>query len=1184
MNFKSAYIRENFTEFLDAFLPDSTELSVDGIAFVRNQTSKITKITKLGECADLNLNLLEVLHNSNSDARVTLSREIFKVMRDNGWQNALVAFVPNDNPSVWRLSLVRMSYKLTDNGDLDFENSNPRRYSFLLGENQHTKTPEQYLAKRIHTLQELENCFSVETLTKEFYTELFTWYQWAQSTEIDIHYPNNACDKNDDRDDLPTHIIRLITRLMFVWFIKQKKFIPNELFQENVLQNDILNNFDPTSYTSGNYYNAILQNLFFASLNKKISERKFATGDREYGIKTLFRDNKKQTWFKIPHDAVIDLFKPVPFLNGGLFECLDQPIETCDENCKDPKIKIMYRDGFSRDDMRQKRAFIPNAVFFAPEHDVILSGDAKNKTVSGIINIFKKYNFTVEENTPNDIDVALDPELLGKVFENLLAAYNPETGESARKSSGSFYTPREIVNYMVEQSINAYLEQTVGENFKDKPDETKAALFNIKIIDPACGSGAFPMGILNNIFARLCAINPDFEQNPYETKLRLIENCIYGVDIQPIAVQISKLRFFISLICEQCEQNLNSDENYGIEQLPNLETKFVAANTLVSIQKPRERSFGDKYIEEIQTKLTNVRHQHFHAKTWQEKKNCRDRDRDLRNELLRALESNGMMETPELHKQAVNIAAWDPYNQNNTANFFDPKWMFGISDGFDIVIGNPPYVSNKKTDSIYVNLFGFSDDLYNYFFIKGMQLCKSYTGILSFITSNTFLTLESKHNIRDLLQSNRLITLNDLGAGVFLGAVVNTVISIVQRHDSKKINYNMKYIDSRNNFYAPKCYECPINTFRNSINSVFFAPSEQNMKIYSTYGEKLKALYEKYWAMISTSKNISKNLSVIEEYRKNLKPGDVSLLGLLTDGGQGLATANNGKYVAVMDGTKFADNIRLSRPKKLKEAHKKYNISELDGIQDFTSYLEDMSEECISRLFDKLKEKYGRDIFGQGYLFRIITSTDVANPDNLTKDEKDNGIDENKPHYVVYDKGDKDGNRWYIESPYYISWSKENVHFLKTNSGKKGNGMPVVRNSQFYFNEGFCWSDISDTRIRTRIKNNGIYDVKSMSLFSELKQIPDSYFICLLNSSFVGNYIKDFLNNTVSFQINDARKIPIIMPSDDQLCVFERIFSDCVNIQKLKFKNTITDTEAEFLLQDKHKILDQEVLKLYHLL
>ena len=789
MNFKSAYIRENFTEFLDAFLPDSTELSVDGIAFVRNQTSKITKITKLGECADLNLNLLEVLHNSNSDARVTLSREIFKVMRDNGWQNALVAFVPNDNPSVWRLSLVRMSYKLTDNGDLDFENSNPRRYSFLLGENQHTKTPEQYLAKRIHTLQELEDCFSVETLTKEFYTELFTWYQWAQSTEIDIHYPNNACDKNDDRDDLPTHIIRLITRLMFVWFIKQKKFIPNELFQENVLQNDILNNFDPISYTSGNYYNAILQNLFFASLNKKISERKFASGDREYGIKTLFRDNKKQTWFKIPHDAAIDLFKPVPFLNGGLFECLDQPIETCDENCKDPKIKIMYRDGFSRDDMRQKRAFIPNAVFFAPEHDVILSGDTKTKTVSGIINIFKKYNFTVEENTPNDIDVALDPELLGKVFENLLAAYNPETGESARKSSGSFYTPREIVNYMVEQSINAYLEQTVGENFKDKPDETKKALFNIKIIDPACGSGAFPMGILNNIFARLCAINPDFEQNPYETKLRLIENCIYGVDIQPIAVQISKLRFFISLICEQREQNLNSDENYGIEQLPNLETKFVAANTLVSIQKPRERSFGDKYIEEIQTKLTNVRHQHFHAKTWQEKKNCRDRDRDLRNELLRALESNGMMETPELHKQAVNIAAWDPYNQNDTANFFDPKWMFGISDGFDIVIGNPPYISLEKIKGELKNYYTDtkkwavktgSIDLYCLFYERGLTLLKPY-GHLCYITSNKWLRSGYGVGLRQLFSTKyNAKLLLDLGGQIFQSATVDTNILLIQ--------------------------------------------------------------------------------------------------------------------------------------------------------------------------------------------------------------------------------------------------------------------------------------------------------------------------------------------------------------------------------------------------------------------
>lgn len=141
--------------------------------------------------------------------------------------------------------------------------------------------------------------------------------------------------------------------------------------------------------------------------------------------------------------------------------------------------------------------------------------------------------------------------------------------------------------------------------------------------------------------------------------------------------------------------------------------------------------------------------------------------------------------------------------------------------------------------------------------------------------------------------------------------------------------------------------------------------------------------------------------------------------------------------------------------------------------------------------------------------------------------------------------------------------------------------MPVVRNAQFYFNEGFCWSDISDTRIRARIKNNGIYDVKSMSLFSRITDIPDFYFIGLLNSAFIGKYIKEFLNNTVSFQINDARKVPVIIPTQVQLSELKTIFDKSVEIQKQKFGGFISNTEAESLLQEQHELLDDYVFKLY---
>lgn len=231
--------------------------------------------------------------------------------------------------------------------------------------------------------------------------------------------------------------------------------------------------------------------------------------------------------------------------------------------------------------------------------------------VHSLINILNHYNFAVEENTPLDQEVSLDPELLGKVFENLLASYNPETNTTARKQTGSFYTPRDIVKYMVDESLIAHLKRTCPaldesvfrnlfdysvDNFDVPETDRKAimsALYNCKVLDPACGSGAFPMGILQQMVHALRKLDPtnemwrefildislkkdkeayqiedeeersrlraDIEQSfnrnvndpDYARKLYLIENCIYGVDIQPIATQISKLRFFISLVADQ---------------------------------------------------------------------------------------------------------------------------------------------------------------------------------------------------------------------------------------------------------------------------------------------------------------------------------------------------------------------------------------------------------------------------------------------------------------------------------------------------------------------------------------------------------------------------------------------------------------------------------------------------------
>ena len=478
-------------------------------------------------------------------------------------------FCYRKNESVLRFSYVSETWGFNKKGDYEKLSTNTKRYTYLLGEGRGCRTAiEQFSALKDSklSLSDVTAAFSVEALTKQFYKDLYEWYQWAVDPASGVYFPNNTSTEADDREDIETKIIRLITRIMFVWFIKQKDLVPNKIFDIDFLET-ILKDFDPSSSVVGNYYNAILQNLFFGTLNRAIEDeqgnkRKFATNVKK-DIKTLYRYAEM---FTISEDEVIKLFSEVPFLNGGLFECLDKT-KTIDG------VEQAYNyDGFSRNDKKfadgryRNRAVVPNILFFEPE--------------KGLISILSRYNFTIEENSPEEQQVALDPELLGKVFENLLGAYNPETKETARNQSGSFYTPREIVNYMVDESLISYLGNTAFVRSLFSPefvyDKTKEADYKtisdklkvIKILDPACGSGAFPMGLLNRMIDILSHISP--KENIYDLKLSIIENCIYGSDIQSIAAQITKLRFFISLICN-CEKDANKP-NYGIPTLPNLET------------------------------------------------------------------------------------------------------------------------------------------------------------------------------------------------------------------------------------------------------------------------------------------------------------------------------------------------------------------------------------------------------------------------------------------------------------------------------------------------------------------------------------------------------------------------------------------------------------------------------------
>ena len=483
----------------------------------------------------------------------------------------------------------------------------------------------------------LDAAFSVEAVTKLFYQEIANWYFWALDH---AQFPQDA-PKQDGKDDVS--LIRLITRVIFCWFLKEKGLVPNILFDTQRLPH-ILNGFAPDtpSNKQSGFYKAILQNLFFATLNTEMGKRAWAKDGQNFMAHSLYRYREP---FRDPQ-AALDLFKDIPPLNGGLFDCLDRD-EGTTENPRHIRI-----DGFSR--RADSQPTVPDFLFFGEERTVDLSqacGEARYRKayVRGLVHTLSSYNFTLAENTPLDQEIALDPELLGKVFENLLAAYNPETRTTARKATGSYYTRREIVDYMVDEAQIAVLVTKIKAAVPEAPDlearlrhlfayneephrfseaEVKAliqAIDHLKILDPGCGSGAFPMGILRKLVfvlgkldrdnerwrerqrqraveetaeafksgdkeereRRLKEINEVFEENAsdYGRKLYLIENCIYGVDIQPIAVQIAKLRFFISLIVDQ---KVNPQtENFGIRALPNLETRFVAANTLIGLDRAR---------------------------------------------------------------------------------------------------------------------------------------------------------------------------------------------------------------------------------------------------------------------------------------------------------------------------------------------------------------------------------------------------------------------------------------------------------------------------------------------------------------------------------------------------------------------------------------------------------------------
>lgn len=1117
------------------------------------KSNTFIKATYLGKMESVAVDVIEVEVEKSVKNRVEITKEAYNLLKSIQSPHAIISFFTPNGSKRWRLSLLTTEYKI-EKGKIIVEQSNPKRYSYLLGEAAKVGTPTKYLIKKgeLENFDDLKSRFSIEVVNKEFYESISLLFTKLVGGTRNVSgrrerfqgllYLNGL---NKTSIEFQEFSVRLIGRLLFAWFLKEKKSVNDlPLISNEVLSIDAIKE-------SNNYYNEILETLFFEVLNTRINHRRMSVN--------------------------IDKYNTIPYLNGGLFNPHDND----------------YYDFNSSD----QNVYIPNEWFIE------------------LFELFNKYNFTVDENTSFDVELSVDPEMLGRIFENLLAEINPETGETARKSTGSFYTPRHVVEYMADQSLNSYLRNNIdlsvdkidyitseGFGFDDEitlndfeKREVIKALRKVKIIDPACGSGAFPIGVLQKIVHIVTIIDPkaelwnedEFKQlapeykkyliDKYEAsgfnyprKLQIIRESIFGVDIQPIATEISRLRCFLTLIVDEVVND--HQENRGIQPLPNLEFKFVTANSLARLEgQKKEFTYVSMFNEEEEfiEKLQALRNEYFVANS------------DSRSEIQREfIKTQREMQT-ESKKEYSSLATgkfkklieWNPFS-DEVSPWLDTEWMFGV-DEFDIVIQNPPYVSNRGNSTEVKKMlnenYSFQDDLYNHFIHRGMEFLKS-KGILMVISSDTYFTIKTKENLRELISNHKILSVVSLGYNVFKEAMVSTAILVLEK--SKEKNTETIFIDAidSEDIESGKKYIVNQSVFDETINKAIFIPNETNMLIHNNLSKYWDFLNKHYAHTISTSRTITKYRSIINDHIEKIKPGRHTLLGLVTDGGQGLATANNGKYVGVLRGTKQAERAESARLEKLNEFNFRYD----------KNYKMPNSEKEVWNLFDSIKEKHGKDVFGRGFLYRIIDDNMIADLSTLTEVDKKEGIANNQPYFVPYEKGDQDGNRWLLDNPFMIGWSRNNVNELKENAKKSGPGSSRYQNPQFYFKEGICYSDINTHYIKARIKPVSVHDVKSMSLFSTTDKVPNYYIITLLNSSIVADIIDSFINNTQTFQINDARFLPIPVPSEEQLKAIKVMFDEAVDIQDKFFTEKIDIEERNKLLNSLQEEIDETVYSVYN--
>lgn len=794
--FENKFDKSSYRNFVINLLDgiDETKEFTYGNAYVPESfRNYVTSYGRLGKYIDTENRDIEVLwvslkKETSLDRARTIQRNFIAWYLNGGRgnvirHNALVAFY-NETVSDWRFSFVKLDtgLKQDESGKIKVINefTPAKRYSFLVGELEPNHTAQSrligLLTKDYPLVSEIEEAFNVEKVSKEFF---------ANYKELFLQLVDNLKEIRANDDRIHTEFTlksikesdfckKLLGQLVFLYFIQKKGWlgVPVSAKWGDGDKQFLRHTFERAVQKGENFFNDYLEPLFYNAL---------ANGERD------------EQYFEL-------LDCKIPFLNGGLFETIG---------------------GYD---------WVNTDIVFDNE---IFSNNVKTKSGdigTGILDVFDRYNFTVKEDEPLEKEVAVDPEMLGKVFEELLEVQD-------RKSKGAFYTPREIVHYMCQESLINYLATELnavdqdtspfagevevvdenlsrtnsGEGFNgltkqaladfihhsDKLTQTEAlatqkenanskyqhilsdsirnnaeaidkALENIKICDPAIGSGAFPVGMMNEIVrARIALVESGFlkeakKRTTYEYKRQAIQNSIYGVDIEAGAVEIAKLRLWLSLVVD--EENIEN-----IKALPNLDYKIVQGNSLLGVERNLFNDILFRQLEELKPQYFN--------------------------------------ETSKIKKRQLKKQIDDIIKELTKDGTFDFEIyfseVFNEKGGFDVVIGNPPYIGQKGNKNLFEPMKkhpAFEKKMdYWYFFLYEAYHILNNRGINSFITPNYWITAQGGKKLRNKFVNDfRIIEIINFNQNNIFTAGVHTNVFILSK--SKKDNNIFDYCIFNNNY------------------------------------------------------------------------------------------------------------------------------------------------------------------------------------------------------------------------------------------------------------------------------------------------------------------------------------------------------------------------------------------------